>query len=238
MRLLLLNAILLMLVIGVAVTPSLTAQSLVAGDIVGLVVDPTAAVVAGVKVTLKNTANGETRTTATNSTGTYRFAFVPPANYVVSVQAAGFTSAERTIVSNVGQTTVSNFKLDVGSNTETVQVNAAAVSVQSDNADLSSSFSSDLIQNLPNPGNDLTYIAQTAPGVNMNTGGGYGNFQAYGLPAISNVFTVNGENWGVTGASNLLLGRNETQEATVTTNGYSGQFGQDDWPLAWFSLNF
>ena len=58
-------------------------------------------------------------------------------------------------------------------------------------------------------------VAQTAPGINMNTGGGYGNFQSSGLPATSNVFTVNGENdmdpflnLNNSGATNLTLGRN------------------------------
>ena len=67
----------------------------------------------------------------------------------------------------------------------------------------------------------------------MNTGGGYGNFSVYGLPATSNVFTVNGENdmdpylnLNNSGATNLMLGRNETQEATVISNAYSGQYGQ------------
>lgn len=226
LRLRLRSAILAVLLMSVSLMPSLIAQSLVAGDIAGTVADPSKAVLAGVKVTLTNTANGETRTTTTNGTGAYRFAFVSPGSYVVKVQVAGFTTAEQLVVCDVGVTTLSNFKLNVGSTAETVEVNAAAGLVQSDNADLSSSFGSELIQELPNPGNDLTYIAQTAPGVNMNTGGGAGNFQAYGLPALSNLFTLNGENWGNAGASNLLLGRNETQEATVTINGYSGQFGQ------------
>ena len=53
------------------------------------------------------------------------------------------------------------------------------------------------IQNIPNPGNDITYIAQTAPGVTMNnsTGGGYGNFEAFGLPGTANLFTINGNDY-------------------------------------------
>lgn len=216
----------------VAVAPKATGQSFVSGDISGTVVDPSTAVLVGVKVTLKNTANGEARTTVTNSTGAYRFAFVPPGNYVVSAQAAGFTTAAKTVVIDIGRTTISDFNLSVGSSTETVQVNSAAL-VQADTADMSTSFGSELVQELPNPGNDLTYIAQTAPGVNMNSSGAGGSFQAFGLSSTSNLFTVNGQNamvpyWNsqVAGASNLMLGRNETQEATVTTNGYSGQFGQ------------
>ncbi|HWO35915.1 MAG TPA: TonB-dependent receptor, partial [Candidatus Acidoferrum sp.] len=82
------------------------------------------------------------------------------------------------------------------------------------------------------PGNDLSYVAQTAPGVIQNTQGGNGNFSAYGLPATSNLFTLNGQNendpflnLNNSGATNLLLGNNDVQEATLVTNGYSGEYG-------------
>ena len=121
----------------------------------------------------------------------------------------------------------------VGANSQTVEVTSAAPLVNTDNADLSTSFDQNMITNQPNGGNDITYVAQTAPGINMNTGGGYGNFQTSGLPATSNVFTVNGENdmdpylnLNNSGATNLTLGKNDIQEATVTTNAYGGQFGQ------------
>lgn len=223
--------ILPLLVIAAVIAPPLMAQSLVSGDITGTVADPSGAIVLGATVTLRNTATAETRTTMTNASGVYRFAFVPPGSYTVSVRATGFKTSENTVVSNVGRATVNDFRLEVGSSAQIVEVTSAAPLAGS--ADMSTSFQSHVIQNLPNAGNDLTYIAQTAPGVNMNSGGGYGNFQAYGLPAISNVFTVNGQNamdpclnTNISGASNLMLGRNETQEATATTNAYSGEFGQ------------
>ena len=115
----------------------------------------------------------------------------------------------------------------------TVEVTSSAPLVSADNADLSTNFNQNLIANSPNGGNDLSYIAQTSPGAVMNTGGGYGNFSVYGLPATSNLFTVNGENdmdpylnLNNTGATNLMLGRNDLQEATVISNAYSGQYGQ------------
>jgi len=86
---------------------------------------------------------------------------------------------------------------------------------------------------MPNPGSDITYIAQTAPGVVMNTQSGYGNFVAEGMPAISNLFTINGQNYndpmyGInnSGASNLSLGLNDLAEASVITSPYSAQYGQ------------
>ena len=121
----------------------------------------------------------------------------------------------------------------VGASSQTVEVTSAAPLVQADNADLSTNFSSTMIANQPNGGNDMTYFAQTAPGVTMNAGGGYGNFSSYGLPATSNLFTVNGENdmdpylnLNNSGATNLTLGKNDLQEATVISNAYSGQYGQ------------
>jgi hypothetical protein len=79
----------------------------------------------------------------------------------------------------------------------------------------------------------MTSYALTAPGVTVSTGGGYGNFSAFGLPGVANLFTINGNdnmdpylNLNNSGASNLTLGANEIQEAAVVLNGYTGQYGR------------
>jgi hypothetical protein len=225
--------ILSLLVLTGVLAPSLRAQSLASGDIMGTVSDQTGAVVAAATVRLQSATTGEILRTTTNASGVYRFAFVPPANYTISVQAEGFATVEDTVTCTIGQAKISDFNLRVGSTTEIVEVASTAAVVDNDNADLSTSFGSHLIQSLPNAGNDLTYIAQTAPGVNMNSAGGLGNFQAYGLPSVSNLFTVNAANamdpyvnTNISGASNLMLGRNDLQEVTISTNAYAGQFGQ------------
>ena len=94
---------------------------------------------------------------------------------------------------------------------------------------------------VPNPGNDLTYYVQTAPGVTMNTQAGYGNSAAYGISGTSNLFTVDGMNendpflnLNNSGATNLLLGANDVREASVVSNGYSGQYGS----LAGANVNY
>jgi Carboxypeptidase regulatory-like domain len=226
--------LLLLLLVAVVMAPSLMAQSLTTGDITGTVTDQSGAVTPNVTVTLSNAATGQSRNTTTSATGFYRFSLLSPGNYNITVQATGFTKAERSVSVNVGQASVSDFKLQVGSTTQTVEVTTALPLVQTDNANLSTGFSQNQIQNQPNGGNDLTYIAQTAPGVTMNTGQGYGNFSANGMPATSNLFTVNGENdmdpylnLNNSGATNLSLGKNEVQEAVViSSNAYSGQYGQ------------
>jgi hypothetical protein len=229
----LITGILAVLVIAAVMAPSLMAQSLVSGDVTGTVTDPSGAVVSGATVTLKSDANGSTRNSTTGSNGTYRFSLLSPGSYTVSVSAPGFSKAETQTSVNIGQATVADVKMAVGAGSQTVEVTSQVPLVNTDNADLSTSFDQTMIANQPNGGNDITYVAQTAPGINMNTGGGYGNFQTSGLPATSNVFTVNGENdmdpylnLNNSGATNLTLGRNDIQEATVTTNAYGGQFGQ------------
>jgi len=227
------TGLLAMLVIALTMAPSLMAQSLVSGDMTGTVTDPSGAVVSGASVTLKSNANGQTRTATTNSSGAFRFSLLSPGSYTITATAKGFSKAESMTEVNVGQATVADMKLAVGNNTQTVEVTSQAPLVQADNADLSTNFNQTQINNQPNGGNDITYVAQTAPGINMNTGMGYGNFQTSGLPATSNVFTVNGENdmdpylnLNNSGATNLTLGRNDIEEATVITNAYSGQYGQ------------
>ena len=96
-------------------------------------------------------------------------------------------------------------------------------------------FTAEQVQALPNPGNDLTFVAQTAPGSVMNTGtsaGGYGNFSSFGISGLSNMFTLDGGyendpflNLNNTGASNLTLGNNEVDTVTVISPAYSAQFG-------------
>jgi hypothetical protein len=226
-------ALLALLLVASLMAPAAFGQSLVSGDLTGTVTDPTGAVLANATVTLKSNATGEIRTSPTNSSGSYRFSLLGPGSYTVSVAAQGFSKTESQFSVNVGQSTIANIKMAVGASTQTVEVTGAPSLVQTDNANLTTNFNGNIIQNQPNGGNDLTYIAQTAPGVTMNTGQGYGNFSAYGLPATSNLFTVNGENdmdpylnLNNSGATNLTLGRNEVQEATVISNAYSGQYGQ------------
>lgn len=207
-------------------------QSLVSGDVTGIVSDPSGAVIPKATVILKNAGTGQSQTTATNESGVYRFSLVSPGQYTVTVNASGFQNAERNVTVAVGQSTSMNMKMEVGTSSQTVEVAAETGVVQTENGNVSTTFSPEQVQLVPNPGNDLSYIVQTAPGAVMNTQAGYGNSSTFGLPATSNLFTVNGMNendpflnLNNSGATNLLLGQNDVQEATVVNNGYSTQYG-------------
>ena len=172
--------------------------------------------------------------TTTNEQGIFQFPLVAPGNYSVVVSTVGFKRYEARAVVNVGQTTNVNAKLEVGSTETTVRVTGEAPLIQAEAADVTTSFDQISIENLPNPGNDLSAVAYSAPGVVQNTGGwGWGNFTVNGLSTLSNVFTIDGANYmdpyrGVnfTGPADLMLGKNGVEEATVVTNAYGGQYGQ------------
>ena len=207
------------------------AQSVTSGDLAGVVTDPSGAVVPNAKVTATNDSTGAAHTTNTNGEGAYRFSFLQPGTYTLAISAGTFQPYNRKVQVQIGQTANGNVALAVTAATTTVEVTATATQI--DNPDTSTGFSQEQISLVPNPGNDLSAIAQTSPGIVMNTQSGFGNFSSFGLPGTSNLFTLDGQNdndpflnLNNSGATNLLLGANEIQEATVTANGYSGQYGQ------------
>ncbi len=213
----------------------LMAQTTTTGDIAGTVTDPSGAVVIGATITVTSVDNGSVFTTKTGTTGAYRAPTLKPGDYTLVISQTGFRTTKEKVTVALGSVTTANLQLQLGSSTETIEVTGAAPLIQTEDANISSSFTEKQVELLPNGGNDLTAVAQTAPGIQMNTssGGGYGNFTAFGLPATSNLFTVNGNdendpylNLNNSGATNLLLGKNEVQETAVVSNGYTGQYGR------------
>lgn len=216
----------------VALSAAAFGQSLTTGNITGTVTDASGAVVPGATVNLKGIDTGSTASTTSNSTGSFSFGLLRPGNYQVSVKQSGFGELTESLVVELGQTSTLNLKLSVNKTSETIEVSGTAPLINTEPS-TNTSFTQEEVAQLPSAGGDITNIADTAPGAVVNGTGGYGNFTVNGLPATSNLFTVNGENdmdpyfnINNSGASNLTLGQNEIGEATVITNAYGGQYGQ------------
>jgi Carboxypeptidase regulatory-like domain len=212
---------------------ALYAQSVTTGDIAGTVKDPSGAIVPGATVTLVSPATGENRTQTVSSSGEYRFSTLRPGSYRVTASSPGLSSDTGIVSVGVGQVVTDDITVNVGSSKEVVQVTEQVPLLQSENANLTTTFDTQQLENLPAPGNDMTSYAFSTPGVTVSTGGGYGNFSVFGLPGVSNLYTVNGNdnmdpylNLNNSGASNLTLGANEIAEAAVVVNGYTGQYGR------------
>jgi hypothetical protein len=211
----------------------LFAQTVVTGEIAGTVTDPSGASVAAATITLQSDATGEVHTAGVNGAGEFHFPLLRPGVYTLTVTAAGFERTVQKMTVRLGQVSPVKFQLGIQSQTSVVTVNEQAPLTQTEDANLATTFDSNQLANLPAPGNDMTAYAFTAPGVTVSTGAGYGNFSAFGLPGVSNLFTINGNdnmdpylNLNNSGASNLTLGTNEIQEVAVVINGYTGQYGR------------
>ena len=225
-----------------ALMPYAFAQTVVTGDVAGTVTDQTGAVVPDSTLTIKSLQTGETKTATSGKTGDFRFALLRPGTWSLSATAKGFATTEKQIAGRLwARCRTLKFQLGVQGQAQVVEVSEAVELLQSENANLATTFDQAQIQNLPSPGGDMTNYAMFAPGVTVSTGGSYGNYSAFGLPGDSNLYTVNGldmndpfNNLNNSGSSNMMLGTNEISEVAVVLNGYTGQYGRQ----AGASLNY
>ncbi len=120
------------------------------GSIVGTVTDPSGAAVPNAAVNITNTNTGQARDTKTDSGGRYTLTDVQAGNYDVKVSAPGFRPIDRTGVSvSINTVTRVDAALEVGQVSEQVTVEASAVALQTDKADVHTEISEQAIQSLP-----------------------------------------------------------------------------------------
>src|SRR5258708_12718760 len=146
--------------------------------IVGTVVDPQKAVVAGAKITAPSTGTGLERSTNSTSTGDFTIPNLPPGVDDWKVKAKGFANGQsKAIKLNVGANLDLNFKLTVAGSSQTVDVTAAAPLIETTKTEVSSSVTDLDMQRLPTiagaggVANDYAQLALTAPGVKLDTSG-------------------------------------------------------------------
>lgn len=226
---LLLSALLLTLFFG----NMLHSQTTTSGGLTGVVTDQSNAVVPNADVQLKDDAKGTFQSTKTDREGVYRFFFLAPSVYTLTVIHDGFGRDSRRVNVLLGPPGTVNVTLEIAKSTSEITVADEAQLIKAENGDVSTTMNQKQISEVPNPGNDLSYIAQIAPGAVMNTDTqGNANFSILGMPGTSYLYTIDGVNendnainLSVAGALSLFLGQNQIQEAAVVSTGYSGQFG-------------
>jgi hypothetical protein len=240
------NFVFLVLTVACLLPAKALAQGETTSAIVGQVRDTTDAVVPGATVTITNHETGLKRSARTDDAGRFNFPQLKPGTYSVKAEAQGFDPAQNdNVTSGLGQKQTVDFMLKVARSNEAVEVSSEAPLINLENANTSTTLSAPALENLPNPGGDLTYPLQFAPGALINTAGssndfvgssnGYGNVEFNGLPALSNGYIVDGletndplTNLNSGLSTNLVLGLNSISEVTVNTLSYSvdqGRYG-------------
>ena len=214
--------------------------------IVGQVTDATNSAIPRAKITISNRDTGLQRTSLTDDEGRFNFTQLKPGTYSVKTEADGFASQQSdNVTSGLGQKQTVNFTLQVAQSNQSVEVSASGPLINPEDANTSTNLNASALENLPNPGGDLTYPLQFAAGALINTAGsgndfvggtnGYGNVEFNGLPALSNGYVVDGletndplTNLNSGLSTNLVLGLNSISEVTVNTLSYAvdqGRYG-------------
>lgn len=209
------------------------AQTLATGEINGVVTDSTGAVVPNATVAIIDIESGATRSATTNGTGHFRVPYLIPSRYTVSATAPGMQSNTTSVQVFLGQQSFAKITLVPHGSTQKVTVTANdARLIDMQTANLTTTFTTEQLQDLPAPGGDITTIAYTVPGVVVGAGGG-NSFSSNGMSGSSNLVLINGMdynepfyNGNFAGASGLTLGQQEIAQASVVQNGYSVEYGR------------
>ncbi|HEV2577559.1 MAG TPA: carboxypeptidase regulatory-like domain-containing protein [Acidobacteriaceae bacterium] len=159
----------------------------------GTVTDPSGAVVPGATVTATNIATGVKYPTKSLSTGDYLFPQLPVGTYSITVSAPGFNSFTATgIVLNIDQEYVEPVKLQVGNTTETLEVAADAVQVNTTDMQLNNIVNSGQMEELPLIGRNFTALETTLPGVQPTDTRFSGTYSVSGAQAQQSEYLING----------------------------------------------
>lgn len=223
-----------LLVTAVIAAGPLLSQN-VTGSVQGTVTDPSGAAVARVRVQLTNEGTHTVQEQLTNDQGQYTFNLIPRGVYTVSASLQGFKTFSSTgIAVDVNKVTRIDLKLTLGSVSESVDVSANAVLVDTNSAQVSTNVPSKMVIDLPSSTRNALSYAQMAPGVTIQNGGSQvmnitgtsanvdGNRQA------RNVYYLDGsDNTGPFRNTALQFPNPEAiAEVNVTTSNSSAEFGK------------
>jgi len=140
------------------------------GSILGTVTDPTSAVVIGAKVVITNEGTGQAQALTTNASGAYTSGPLDPGSYKVKVSAQGFSSVSQTLTVQVGNTATANVTLQVGQESQVIEVQGSQLVVNTSQSEVQGVLNSNQIANLPVNGRNFLDLAQLEPGVQIQDG--------------------------------------------------------------------
>src|ERR1700731_885744 len=211
----------------------------------GTVTDTSGGVVPNANISVKNVATGIIRTTVTNGAGLYSVPNLQPGPYEIDAAASGFnTDVRKGITLNVGQELVLNFTVTPGMAAQSVEVTAAAPTVNLANATLGGINDSTTVAELPLNGRSWTDLAILQPGVHQSQdqppinagdrikrGLGLELTISGGRPQQNNYMLdgVNINDYANAGPGSVLggnLGTDAVAEFSVLTTNYSAEYGR------------
>lgn len=192
------------------------------GSLQGTVKDPTGAVVPHAKVSVTTPTLVGVKSIETDNSGYYHFENLPPGNYVVKVEAKGFTTLEQSgLLLEVGHSPTLDLKVQVGSQAEVVNVTSASPAIDVTSVQTQTNLTSDVLNYVPR-GTSYQSVIQFAPAASNEPL--MGSTSSKGTGAGSPGSTTNGNSFGYSiagGADSENSYLVEGQETANLIGGYS-----------------
>jgi hypothetical protein len=224
---------------GVVLTLLLVTQSAMADNVYatvrGTVSDTTGAILPGVQVTATNTSTGVSTSTTSQDNGRYEFLQLPVGSYTISATKQGFKTYKSTpITLAVNQVYELGVNMQVGTVSETVEVHAEAVQVDTTTIQQQTVINSQQIVDLPLIGRNFAQLEQLAPGVmagsdRFGTGSAGTAFSINGSQSQQSSFLINGtdSNDIALNTAGILPSPDAIQEFNLITSTINPEYGRN-----------
>jgi hypothetical protein len=205
--------------------------------IVGAVTDPTGAAVANAAITLTNIETGQARQLVSNEVGQFVAPNLRFGHYSLKIEAKGFKTVEqKNIVLAVGDRARFDFKLELGTATEKVTVEATQVAIQTESGETSHVITDEQVAQIPANGRSIYAMVALIPGASSNMAdaqvptpvGGDATVSFNGLRQGHNLYMLDGgENLdrGGSGTFSVMPSVDAIQEFRALTSNYSSEYG-------------
>ena len=222
----------------VAATPALAQRDM--GTLLGSVTDPSGAAIPGAMITITEEATGVTDTVESDALGNFIRPLIKPGTYTIGCESPGFKrSVQNGVVLQSAGRVQSNFVLEIGEVTETIEVSAAPPALQTETTQMGGTLANRQTSELPLGGQRrFAFLARTVPavvpaepGARDAAGGGFSangvrsngqnNFLLNGVDNNVNVIDFINQTAYVVGPSVEAIG-----EMQILTNGYNAEYGR------------
>ena len=216
---------------------SLGVAQTISGSISGRVVDASGATVSGANVSATDLERKYTVNTSTDTSGLYAFPSLQPGHYTIGVEAAGFKKSSTSGLTLLGnqRLTAPDIALQVGQITETVEVSAQGLQLQTESAERSASITGTEITNIALNGRSFLPLVALVPGVTTAPSlptashGGVGSITVNGGRSNQNNLTLDGVgnvDTGNNGDQLATVSLDSVQEFRILTSNYQAQYGR------------
>jgi hypothetical protein len=206
----------------------------------GSILDPQRRPVAGAHITITAAGTGVGREVVSNATGLYEIAGLQPGAYALAVESSGFKKSTQTVNLEVGQQSTLDLQLRLGSETQTVTVQASGELLKTQDASVGEVVDQRSVDSLPLNGRMLIDLVLTVPGAHISHGASTGDMNTlYWRPGQRSAVSIGGSRpnanyFLLDGATNtdptfstqnLSPSPDAVQEFEVQTGSYSAEMG-------------